>query len=65
MKNKYSKNKSAVVIFFDGHKGIDISTICGDERLKDFPFETIFFIEVNKDKNNFWHMNIGQMWPIY
>ena len=64
IKNRYSKIKSALVIFFDGHKFIDLKKVCKDEKLKDFPFETIFFIDINKDNNNYWHLNMGQLWPV-
>ncbi|MCK5044830.1 hypothetical protein KAR26_03860 [Candidatus Parcubacteria bacterium] len=65
IKNKYPKMTSALVIFFDGHKIINLKKVCKDKKLKDFPFETIFFIDINNDKQNYWYVNMGQLWPVY
>lgn len=67
LKSKYQKNKANLVIFFDGHKGINLEKICKSEVLKeDFPFDSIFFIEFNhriEDKK--FVLRIGFLWPIY
>ncbi len=65
IKSRYAKNGSALVIFFDGHRGIDLKSVCNNARLKDFPFKTIFIINVNKDDDNSWYVDMGQIWPIY
>lgn len=65
IKNKYARTNSILVIFFDGHKGLNLRAVCNDERLKDFPFEAIFFIEINEDKDAYWRVNMGQLWPVY
>ncbi|MCK4386876.1 MAG: hypothetical protein KAV41_02220 [Candidatus Pacebacteria bacterium] len=64
-KRKYAKTNSALVIFFDGHKGINPEKVCHSKKLKDFPFETIFFIDTNTDKTGHWYLKMGQMWPVY
>lgn len=67
LKNKYPQNSSSLVIFFDGHKGINPKVVCESEELKNFPFNSIFMIEVNKtntgDKQ--WVLHMGNLWPIY
>lgn len=65
IEKKYAKTDSALVIFFDGHKGINLEQIYKDSKLGNFPFESIFFIEINQDKNKYWHLKMGQIWPIY
>lgn len=64
VKTQYAPNDSALVVFFDGHKGINSEQISKDIRLSSFPFTAIFFIDINKDKSEFWRLCLGQLWPI-
>jgi len=65
LKKKYSKTNSSLVIFFDGHRGINLEAICRSIEIDDFPFQSILFIEVNKNKEDVWILRMGQIWPTY
>lgn len=60
---KYSKTKITLVIFFDGHKGININEAWKHIGTLDFPFREVMLINTSKNENGEWKMHVGELWP--
>lgn len=62
---KYSKTETILVLFFDGHKGLDIQNIHNYLKSIDFPFSRLMFIQINKNEHDEWKMYIGEVFPSF
>lgn len=63
IQKSYAKSKTILVIFFDGHEGINIRKTHEYIEKTGFPFSKIMFINTNKNKKNVWKIYIGEIWP--
>ncbi|MCK4781496.1 hypothetical protein KAS79_01030 [Candidatus Parcubacteria bacterium] len=65
IQKKYTKSSAILVIFFDGHKGINLEKTARSIYITGFPFSKIMFINTNKNKDGVWKIHIGEIWPNY
>lgn len=63
--SKYTKSSAFLVILFDGHKGIDVEKVNAHFKTRDFPFSKILFININKECDDSWCIDIGEFFPNY
>ncbi len=59
---KYSQSKLTLVIFFDGHKGINPQAVNDHIKTLTFPFREVMFINTSKNEKAEWKMHIGEFW---
>ncbi|MBI2111415.1 MAG: hypothetical protein HYT44_03420 [Nitrosarchaeum sp.] len=65
IKLKYGPSHSALVIFFDGHKGINVEKVHKDINWLGFPFTRVMFINTTKNEAGVWKFHIGEFWPTW
>lgn len=65
IEKKYSKTNTTLIIFFDGHKGLNIFDAHQYLKSIEFPFRNVMFINGDKNDNGDWKLYIGEIYPSF